>query len=88
MRVPHPNMFLWYLKLQDSCVVIGLSQGFELEILWTCQNVLSFSSRISKEMKKLKWDTSRTSPPTSQDTASDNARVTKIIICHTAEVGN
>lgn len=39
-------------------------------------------------MKKLKWDTSRTSPPTSQDTASDNARVTKIIICHTAEVGN
>ena len=88
MRDTHPNMFLWYLKLQDSCVVIGLSQGFELEILWTCQNVLSSASRIPQGMEKIKWDTSRTSPPTSQDTASDNAHVTKIIICRTAEVGN
>lgn len=39
-------------------------------------------------MKKLKWDTSRTSPPVSQSTASDNAHATKLIICRTAEVGN
>ena len=81
-------MFLWYLKFQDSCVVVGFFLGFELEILWTCQNVLSFSSRISKGMKKLKWDASRTSLPTLQDTASDNAHITKSIICHTAEAGN
>lgn len=40
---------LWYLKFQDSCVVVGFFLGFELEILWTCQNVLFFSSRTLEE---------------------------------------
>lgn len=75
-------------NFQDSCMMIELFLGFELEMLWICQNVLFFCSRIPKGMKKIKWDTSLISPPASQDTASDNAHVTKIIICCTAEVGN